>query len=349
MDGKWFSQAYEKPPVGRANVKGERKELLQPIFDWSDSFSLVLHTVLRGDTFSPDDVNTFIGDYSLWLKQDFDTLAGDATTAEMNHSGKSINQGLINFHKLNADFLPIWWRVMQGHDTIPTDAALAVQNNLAARAVLMMPSRDEAIEQHMYFGEKNRVVRDNFNGFMNEIDTAIMALEISREHPSMAVLPSPTQFLISPDKGRNTNFVVVDLETKNARGIQARLSVSEDNMEDTDHDYVTNIDGKVDFASTRFMRTDRSSGRIVPWPGLIAAHHLDAEQRPIAADKDTKATMRREISHKRELRTTFVSSALRVERAKVLAERHLSSTSSVNDVAAKIVIKRVMDELEPAE
>lgn len=114
-------------------------------------------------------------------------------------------------------------------------------------------------------------------GYGTEIDVLELLLEISRENPTVVVLPGLPQF----ERGRhgratNADMLLFNTATQNAIGVQVKTRASNEDAKVYDGSVVQLVSGTEDLDNLRAVRTqpNSSSRKSIPWPGYMALHRL---------------------------------------------------------------------------
>jgi len=351
MDGRTFSDTYRQPTTGRYHPDHERASLMAPVYEWSDRFSEIIHSVLRQEPLNEHSTHTTLLNYLHWAGSDLHTIA-EEVIENIDPINDSHNLSTLNFHFINAQMFPIWLHVASGSRSLSGETVRAVQNNLAASGVSMLAYRAKILESEDYQDISTTLPWLADNGVLNEIDTLITSLELTIQHPHIAVLAAPGMFESSYDSSKNNDILVVDLKSPNrdTHGIQTKMSINAAIREKADPTYVTLIDGRVDLDSTKAVRANHRSSKVVtaPWPGQIAMHHLIAMKKAVGLDSYTK----RKLSENARRQGTVnphvqgMHASTNLLRAKSEAHRLATTESkSQNKKVAARVIERVMNDL----
>lgn len=117
-----------------------------------------------------------------------------------------------------------------------------------------------------------------YEGVINEIETAIVLLEVQKRHPGLVVVPAPAQFEQAIYRGVNYNadFLAINPLADQVVGVQTKNNVSRDDQQEYDQNRIALVDGRIDLGNERLSRTTpgRSNVRMMLWPGLISMHLL---------------------------------------------------------------------------
>jgi hypothetical protein len=351
MNGKEFSESYTQRSVGRYDPNPERAALMESAYDWSDQFSDIIHSFLKGENVASGDNQNKIREYFNWCQLELPNIASNILS-EMEDPDNIHNVITVNFHLVNLNFLSIWLHIFSGSKSLQAESIRVTQNNLAAYSSVISGDRAERLEKHEYWNLARTEGWQTESGILNEIDTLITSLEISIQHPHIAILPAPAKFESTHHSERNVDALVIDLKSpdKDVRGIQAKLRVGEKIASNVDSDYVTLVDGVIDLGSEKVIRPNRTSSReiIVPWPGQIALHHLIDAKKLTGLDKFTRQKLfennRSAGSRMASIQAMQLASVLHTARADAHTLTGKSERSN-NKKAAQIVVQRVMNDL----
>lgn len=276
MEAKAFADLYE--PTVPIHTGSELNDLLAPSREWANRFADMAYARLSGETLHQDQVSHHLRDYNAWMSKHLIPL--HAQLKESSDQSAAL-RGLseINFHRLNFGMLPMWKSLLEGRQSnaeVHRDVSYTARDIIAQQGFRMYKGREvEASIQndHRYFSEENRDQRQVLDGIINEHDTAVVLLNAIKNKPGVAVVPAPSGFEHGNKGKYNVDFIVADLGGF-AVGVQAKLSVKQQDYERYDQDAVVLVCGDADFASTAAKRTTkgRSTTRLVAWPGMICGH-----------------------------------------------------------------------------
>jgi hypothetical protein len=280
MNAEKFSTAYQRDRLDTpGQMDAERARLLERPSQWSKAYGHILHDYLSGapDPISRDDFRRLSTDYAVWYATELPELEEEAhrRAAQSNDhlDFRTINE--MNFHALNRAMLPIWEDLLFTERGVQAASAKESQTVLAINGLLLYGEREEAVRRGEYFEPSYAEKRASHNGTLNEVDTAITLLNISLRNPDIIFLPAPEQFEHQASS-RHSDFIAIQKSTRQARGIQTKVGVTNSSYDDYDPDYVTIVDGMRDLGNSYAVRTDarRSKKQIVGWPGLISLELL---------------------------------------------------------------------------
>ncbi len=188
----------------------------------------------------------------------------------------------VNFHAMNRHMLGMWEPLTRGgwsSEERRREHITYAQSSLAVEGLFYYMSRQriaDADGSHAMFTPAYKELYERTTGIIQEVDAAIVLLDVVRRYRNLTVVPAPMQFERSRQRRRNVDFVVVDAEAGRAVGIQVKSKVNPKDFAEADKDRVVFVDGDVDLGNVKAMRTQRgkSDRRVVAWPGIIAARRM---------------------------------------------------------------------------
>ncbi|MEN2740860.1 hypothetical protein ABCS02_23970 [Microbacterium sp. X-17] len=237
-------------------------------------FSRLLHEFLSGE---PEEGlrSSFLrldAEWDAWGAGRLDQLVRDVspqTEAETDFDGP----GLLVFGQLTFAMRESWRHVFLGERMTGVERR-RMQLFLSGLSVNVQKAREWAA------GEEEDPVRAAARlaiqaGMLTEFDTAVLLLELAKQHPWLVVLPAPAAFEAAAGRA-NADLVLLDLERREALGVQVKTRIRDPRV--VLHyrgDRVVLVDGWTDLGNTRLVEiARRSDQRLVSWPGLISAHYL---------------------------------------------------------------------------
>lgn len=276
MDIGRFEAGYPDLPEKVVPSNADRRELLAEPRKWTGFFETQLSNYMRGGDLDWQEIQTILPEYIQWS-----VLHADSAAKELNklHDPTSIGSASseLEFHRLNRFMLPAWLRLALPDTELPAEELTQIQ-------LLAAVEEAPAIKDFHGLNSKDPASLEKVKkglGHLNEVDAMIVSLELMKRHPELVILPAPGKFLHNkPAKlegtgSRNSNFIALDTERREARGIQVQTSSSTfSKVSRYDSDFVTVIDGHVDFGNTTFKERGVAS-----LPGQLALSLL--AERPI--------------------------------------------------------------------
>ena len=144
------------------------------------------------------------------------------------------------------------------------------------RLALLRSRHTGIAEDYRYFSDDLRKTRSVINGIMNEYDTAIVLLELSRADPDLMVVNAPLRFE-SWAGSANSDFIAYHKEADSVIGVQAKSGNTSDSGRYDSH-RVMMVDGADDLKGHAMHRVYPGSSHLrnVTWPGLVASEVISA-------------------------------------------------------------------------
>lgn len=342
MHAKDYSDAYEFDTPDNSIDMSSLSDT-NPSHKWSHVFGELIMDRLRDEASSSakPDMDSLATRYVYWVQR--------ARKSRIKNTPAA-----ANFHTLNMAMAPIWAHVYSGAREIPVQDIETVQTLLACSSIDNLIARESLYKSRKLFGQvdissqnypRNRSLNPYLTeeaitefGATNEFDTAITLLDISKENPEIAIIPAPQKFESGRNSMLNSDFIVLDMKNHQARGVQAKASVSSAIRANYDEKFVTLVDGNHDLGNVLSVAYDPDlpeRKNIVSWPGLVSAHHLLNQERfayslPSGSKEHVRDAMMIQQSFKRSR-----WNALRLSQ----------STRSQNDEASGKVKERVLNDL----
>ncbi len=280
MDTREFVKAYPDSLKPGQIHSGPHSALIHDAQEWSYRFGLLLHMLLSSQANDAPSMPTDdFDDYMGWAKHNVSDQEIDLITQPDGLRARNE----INFHTMNRCMVNLWTPLFSrlwSSDKERLSQLAYSQRTLAFMGTVYYVSRQDYTKHHgdhALFEPAFKEILGTMNGFMQEYDAAIILLDIIRRHPSLTLVPAPLQFERTI-KRTNVDFIVTDVVSQQAVGIQVKTNVRQSDINIADSDRVVLIDGNVDLQNVKAVRTRRrqSDQRVVPWPGLIAAHYIQS-------------------------------------------------------------------------
>ena len=342
MENKKFSEAYPRSVTpfngGESKPDARLVESLQPVFDCSLRFGSELHALLHGEHLSGEQVGSLIQDYVVAEQSRRASMENVFEDTEDTDQNWRVVQSL-GFHGMTGAALSIWHKVLSGNEYISPAATKEAQAYLAMETVFEMKDRVDEIAQTGYLPYARSQHGQSRDGNMTESDAYITALEITKKHPHITILPTPLQFESSSQSSRNVDLIAIDVLKKHTLGIQVKTQASIDSSIKYDSRYAMLIDGKIDLDNVKQARVSPKQSKTIAvnWPGLVSAHFL-LENPSTRTKKRTTALLVQD-------RTTALSSQQNARQARYLARTLVANTKSKNKEAATRIEDRLLHNL----
>lgn len=325
---------------------------------WSRRFSYMLNERLSGEPLAESDVLPTLREFMSWHVRFSQNVSSHLTKkVEQDTSIEEWNSTLrflreTHFHTMSFQMSTNWARLLSGHPMhkheVVTSRNSVAYGGIGSLAVIAAAERSGEYFLQDTDGsalkDKDGVIQldpsmSYFNSAANEADTAVVLQELTLREPTTIVVPAPGNYEHSKDGSLNIDFLVIDALRSQARGVQTKVSVSQQDKERYDPAYVTLVDGKRDLGNTKPIRLPKStSTRTMSWPGLISAHHMLSQQQIFREQSQRGKAVRlgpreRELVRKRQearfltLNTrSFNTNASRFVTERVLHDMHADVT-----------------------
>ena len=250
MDNAAFSRAYSEFTEKHQPHNLERRELLEQPRQWMRFFNDTLYNYLSGEP-APDPQQFLqqITDYYEWT-----VVHMEPTAKRLNQLNESTaHQGYENdfsFHRLNSALIPLWGTLVDEESHATPAQLTEMQRYLALQ---MTPLAREFLKlAPNHYGEDDTPEGQqlgNDAGILSEADTLVALLEMMKTHPELVALPAPSRF---EDRlaAHNIDVILIDTAQRQARGIQVKTHLSQEDFDHYDSQYVSLVDGSTDLGNT---------------------------------------------------------------------------------------------------
>lgn len=288
MDKREFIRPYleyERVPETKSL---ELQEITETADAWASFFDTHTLRYLQGEPPLIEDFRQAVTDYGQWTLVDLPhtrkELVKQLPERKEEEGSEAARQlSHLTFHEINAVMHNFWLNTVASRNVeLPDYMIRDTQTLLAMRAVEKFIAKRKLEAQ----GDASEL-QEVYAGQLTEFDTQIILLEIMRRPGNGAIvsLPAPPS-IESSEKRHNADFITVDREYQQARGIQAKTFI--DTRKSDEYDYarsrVTLIDGSNDLGNTAggYVRVPNKLGSgthlKMKWhstPGLISMDHLE--------------------------------------------------------------------------
>ncbi len=234
---------------------------------------------------------------------------GRVEAALLDTPGGWAHRSEITFHQLNDHMRDLWTPLMAGGWPKGLDRLRTIgiaMNSLAVEGLGYYLVREQYVRRHGSEGlyePKMEAFLSRFTGALQELDVAIVVLDVIRRHPNLTVVPAPIQFERS-SSGANADLLVIDAQEGRVVGVQTKTTTSRRSIERYDASRVVVVDGTIDLGNVRVVRTQkgRSTTQPKPWPGIVAASRVHAIQLHGAHQHVPPRYAREIVGHKMQAR-----------------------------------------------
>lgn len=288
MENGAFGGAYQENSP-RNKYKGESfevGEIMDGPREWAAFFGqYLLARMQNGDIDNKLQVRNDIDTYATTENKGFinETVERSRDIAHFDSSNESIVNEM-NFHIMNAEFAPVWRRLLLPEIQTPlaADQIDVMQTKLAMQAAKLSEISREITQEANSQGVRSSLPL-SIGGQLTEIDAAIAMLEITKDdsfedEPHLIVLPAPTMFeSVLNNKKISSDFIFMDIAKNVSRGIQVKTSIDyfpAQKKREYDPEFVTLIDGMIDLGNTRPGNGNYGRSTGLPNPGMLSLDFL---------------------------------------------------------------------------
>lgn len=277
-----FVQAYPLDISEEHIHGGEYSQLITEAQAWSYKFGRRLHNFLTNsqpDTFiDPAEITR----YYTWGMAVVDTIVDLTGEALAGNTAALRAMNEFNFNLMNFFMRSMWEPVFHGEwktDANRRHRIQASQLDLAVAGSIFVNARHQYTDKYgsaAWFDERGvGVLNATITGILQEIDSAIVLLDVVRDHPSWTIIPAPLNFE-RMGKGDNVDFIVVDSKTQDVVGIQVKTNLNQRTVRRANPERVVFLDGTQDLHNVKAVSTryDDETKKEVAWPGLIAVWYI---------------------------------------------------------------------------
>jgi hypothetical protein len=198
----------------------------------------------------------------------------------LDHPDGWENRNELNFFGLNDLMGDLWAPLITGSwKGINRQRLLNVaMNSLALDGMSYFAIREQFVRRYgteALYEPQNEPFLKRFIGAVQEIDTAIVVLDVVKNNPGITVVPAPMQFERS-SSGANADLLVIDIDDDRMMGVQVKSTVRDETVAKYDAGRIAIIDGSIDLGNVKVVRTrkGKSTQQVKPWPGIVAASRV---------------------------------------------------------------------------
>ncbi len=272
-----FVQVYPRELTPGQIHHGVDIPVVRAAQEYSYGYGLVAHAALRDEHDQIPPLMLPLRTYEETV--DFHSVEG----ALLEKPGGWDHRNEVNFPALNEHMGDMWDPLILGEWPKGIDRNRVIHiamNSLAIEGLLYYTLREKFVRRvgtEALYEPYNEAFLSRYTGVLQEIDVAIVILDVIRKNPNLTVVPAPMQFERSKS-GANADLLVVDLGEKQAMGVQTKTVTRRETREKYDQTRIALVDGTVDLGNVRVVRTKkgRSTEAPKPWPGIVAASRVDA-------------------------------------------------------------------------
>lgn len=301
MEYREFAAPYN-PAQPLSTVHQEASSHLNGLTQTGHMLGRILHGYLMGESLSLENAHQTVTDYTRVYGSYYPAIDRLRQADSIIDHKSAWRATAGNFYTLTGAMMSAWLPVLYDELDVPREdrlhginvsqARLALEGLGVAYSLKTLSSTPDEHYQHpenystditrqrtpyMMFSANYEPLRSWLVGYGNEVDAAIILLEVMKQRPNLTVVPAPPQFEAGPAR-HNVDFIALDTAEREAVGIQVKSSIYDaGKLERYDRDKIVFIDGQTDLDNTKAVRRGpyRSETRSVSWPGLISLEHFD--------------------------------------------------------------------------
>lgn len=299
MDSQLFVEGYRKSPEQYTShdEPPEVEELMEEPRLWASFFDRQLFSLLKGASGGTAlDIDEQLVNYEYGWIEPFleESIHESHSLAFFNGiAASAVNE--LNFHVLNKEFLPVWRHALlpEMYPQLSIEEIEAMQTRLATRGAELKHIKSDAMEWQKIEKTPLGLVAA-INGQLTEIDAPIVMLNIMKKYPELLLLPAPPQFESASVSNRSIDYIVIDTERLQSRGLQiktyidsianaSKLSKAKTTYKPTrkyDDEFVTLIDGTIDLGNSIVRFSPGNDAILVADPGQISVNFLKDSNNP---------------------------------------------------------------------
>ncbi len=285
-----FAEGYRRDDIDvssqdRNLIKSASKSLMQGPQKWSHFFSGVAQNYLEGDSDDLNDIKTNLVRYgSHSVQQSIQNTTGLMREYAYHFPSLGMLLNSLNFHTINGEMVRYWDRLIDGeHQPAPDRIDItATQTRLGIRAMQLVAVRRDFQQRSREVGVASPI-DGSLAGQITEIDAGVAMLEFLKNLPPeerdrIVLMPAPANFDYGASEERSFDYLMVDIEGQEARGIQVATNfrgAQKSLHAPYDSDFITKVDGIEDLKNFvgGHLGDDGQTGRKAT-PGLLSADFL---------------------------------------------------------------------------
>jgi len=340
MDSRNFAERYEvRTHPSILPEKPEIAEALEGVRKWASFFDEIVYDYLSENTDTNDYYQGQFEQYQKWVVHNL----GDIQQTVRKHALADVASqkfaSEINFHAIAYPTIYLFEQLINNAE-LPVQKLTYIQTELAIQAAEVARQRKILKSQEKASGEMSGMV-GIYNGQLTEIDTQIIAIEVMKSDPErkLIIVPGPPMFESGKNRAINADFIAIDKELHQARGIQVKTAIPlhNDALVKYDNSHITLIDGMIDLGNSVPGEYRPRIGRgMSALPGLIAMDHLQritVKDTPFFHDQNTRNELMRAKGIARELsagRKSYIPFATENVKKKLLHDLYIEPAKNTH-------------------
>lgn len=279
MKSQEFVSVYQDELSEQAVHSGVLPAAMSEAREWSHLFGQVLHYRLANPTAKPEiNFSKLIKAYGEWANDSLDALNLWLWQQDTHEAHEALHE--LNFHNINYAMLGSWLPLLYpgtSHQDVKNRHInlTGSQTFIALNSITYYEFRrrnSQVVDDYPYYAPANFLIRKTTEGSLNELDSAIVSLQLAKKGIIAAVVPAPMQFEHTPSARKNVDFVIVSNDEQ-AAGLQIKSNVSDVTIAKYDDTArVVLVDTKVDFGNMAVRRITPGSSKFsrVGWGGILS-------------------------------------------------------------------------------
>jgi hypothetical protein len=298
MDSQTFVEGYRRPR--RPHIFHEHAPdiaaQLQGPQEWASFFDRQLFSLLKGaHTGSPSEINRQLDNYEYgWMVPFLEDSIRESHDLAFSKGAETAAINNLTIHILNEAFLPLWRHALtpEIYPRLSIEEIEMIQTDLATRGVDLRRIKNDVWQRQKI--EKTPpglagAIDLQLSGQLSEVDTAIVFLKIMKKYPNLVFLPASPQFESARIDDRSIDFIVIDIESRQSRGLQVKTFI--ESIDDPskpneakharhrpirkyNDKYVTLIDATVELGNFKVHFTPGKEVSFESDPGLTSVNFL---------------------------------------------------------------------------
>ncbi len=284
-----FAEGYRKDDIDLAQqdpflVKSAGKSFMESPNKWSRIFGDLTRDYLSNEEIDTDAAKTNLLRYaSDSVQQSLRNTRGHMQDYAYHFPSLSPWLNELNFHTMSGEFLRYWDRLIDPENQeAPDELDIAVmQARLSIQSLELVAIRRSFQEKSRRTGVSSPI-DSSLVGQITENDAGVGFLEVIKNQPPairerLLLIPAAHGFDYGAAPGRSIDFLLIDQEAHQARGLQVSTNAraaKRNTHAPYDPTFVTEIDGIEDLRNFTAQSTDDTQARKKAFPGFMSADFI---------------------------------------------------------------------------
>lgn len=284
-----FAEGYRKDDIDLTQqdptlIKSAGKSFMESPNKWSRVFSDLTREYLSEEPINLDAAKTNLIRY-----------AGDAVQQSIRNTRVHMQDyayhfpslapwlNALNFHTMNGELIRYWDRLIDPESQeAPDELDIAVmQARLSIQALELVAVREKFQRKSRETGVSSPIDA-SLVGQITENDAGVALLEVIKSQPpamrdALMLFPAPVGFDYGAINGRSIDYILIDHEARQARGVQVATNaagIKRYTQGPYDPAFVTEVDGMEDLRNFTSTSGPDGPSRKKALPGLLSADFL---------------------------------------------------------------------------